>query len=207
MAPPPAGKPRLSRVYLDDVPVTLMGDEATPELSRIIRAGGKRPDRVDVVYLTSPADRKGRLVQSDEVIDRAAEPTRPIYLRTVPREGKPIRTVTEEDPWPPDAPSGLTSRDPMSNVDPVIAQLGGEPQRPHVEGVFRSPSQTVPGPAATDPAPVAPKVLRRRKRAATLADAEAEAEQRQEDERNQEDALQDEEEAERQAGEDAESQQ
>jgi hypothetical protein len=204
MAPPPAGKPRLSRVYLDDVPITLMGDEATPELSRIIRAGGKRPDRVDVVYLTSPADRKGRLVHSDEVIDRAAEPTRPIYLRTVPREGKPIRTVTDDDPWPPDPPSELTSRDPMPNLDPVIAQLGQEPRQPHVEGVFRSPSQHSP---ATKPASVVPKVLRRRKRAATLADAEAEAEQRREDERNQEDALQDEEEAEREAGEDAESQQ
>jgi hypothetical protein len=200
--PHAAGKPRLSRVYLDGVPVTLMGDEATPELSRIIRAGGKRPDRVDVVYLTSPADRQGRRVHVDEVIDRAAEPTRPIYLRTVPREGKPIRTVSEDDPWPPDTPAELTPRDPMPNLDPVIAQLGQEPRHPHVEGVFRSPSQTAPA----EPAPVVPKVLRRRKRSATLADAEAEAEQRREDERNQEDALQDEEEAEREADEDAESQ-
>ena len=143
-------------------------------------------------------------MQSDEVIDRASEPTRPIYLRTVPREGKPIRTVTDDDPWPPDPPAGPTSRDPMPNLDPVIAQLGQEPRPPHVEGVFRSPSQAFPDAAS---APVVPKVLRRRKRAATLADAEAEAEQRQEDERNQEDALQDDEEAERQAGEDAESQQ
>jgi hypothetical protein len=204
MALPYAGKPRLSRVYLDDVPVTLMGDEATPELSRIIRAGGKRPDRVDVLYLTSPADRQGRPVHSDEVIDRAAEPTRPIYLRTVPREGRPIRTVSDDDPWPPDAPAERASRDPMPNLDPVIAQLGEEPRHPHVEGVFRSPSQAAPG---ARPAPVVPAVLRRRKRAETLADAEAEAEQRQEDERNREDALQDEQEAERDADEDAGTQQ
>src|SRR5688572_20174355 len=95
---PSRPKENLSRVYLDDYPITLMGDEATPPLSRIIRAGGKKPALVDVVYLTSPADRKGRPVDPETIIDRTAEPTRPIYLRTVPKEEKPVMTADRPDP-------------------------------------------------------------------------------------------------------------
>lgn len=188
-------KERLSKVYLDDYPITLMGDEATPPLSRIVRAGGKRPDDVDVLFLRSPSDAKGRPVGPEEVIDRAAEPTRPIYLRTVARGGKPIHTA---DPGHalsrPDLRKAFAPTAPMPNVDPVIAQLGGAPREdrpPHEEGVFRSPSQVLGG--------AAPELE-------ALVKAEAEAEQRQEDERNQEDALQDEQEARREAGEDAETQ-
>ena len=181
-------KERLSKVYLDDYPITLMGDEATPPLSRIVRAGGKRPDDVDVVFLTSPSDGQGRPVEADEIIDRAAEPTRPIYLRTIAREGKPIHTA---DPGHalsrPDVQKALGVTSLKPDVDPVIAQLGGpasaEPLRPvdrgtHEEAVFRSPSQLA------------------------QLEAESEAEQRKEDERNQEDALQDEQEARQQADED-----
>lgn len=137
-------KENLSRVYLDDYPITLMGDEATPPLSRIIRAGGKKPDRVDVIYLTSPADRKGRAVDPETIIDRTAEPTRPIYLRTVPKE-KPVMTADRPDPLlvrdPPSAPG---MRDTAPDVDPVISRLGGAltaDRADHEEGVFRSPSQ------------------------------------------------------------------
>lgn len=147
-------KERLSKVYLDDYPITLMGDEATPPLSRIVRAGGKRPDDVDVVFLTSPSDRRGRPVDPDEVIDRAAEPTRPIYLRTVAREGKPIHTA---DPGHalsrPDLRKAFQPASPTPNVDPVIAQLGVAPQQgrpPHEEGVFRSPSQAQDAPKDAD---------------------------------------------------------
>jgi hypothetical protein len=201
-------KEKLSRVYLDDYPITLMGDEAMPPLSRIVRAGGKLPDRVDVLYLTSPGDRKGHLVAPEEIIDRTAEPRRPIYLRTIPRDdAKPIMTA---DPVPPPTdpsqPSMASStRGSMPNVDPVIAQLGQEPPGHHVRGVFRAPSQLPDPPAASTPV-TARKKGSRAKRAASLAAAESEAEQRQEDERNHEDTLQDEEEAERDAGEDAETQ-
>ena len=128
MTPRPPSRPKenLSRVYLDDYPITLMGDEATPPLSRIIRAGGKKPDRVDVIYLTSPADRKGRAVDPETIIDRTAEPTRPIYLRTLPK-AKPVLTADRPETAlsGPDPSVPLTSRAPMANVDPVIAQLGG----------------------------------------------------------------------------------
>lgn len=132
---------RLSRVYLDDYPVTLMGDEAQPPLSRIVRAGGKDPSDVEVVYLTSPADRHGRRVGPDEIIDRSAEPTRPIYLRSVPRPHGPpagLRDLAR--------PTGDDVRrlgGAMPNVDPVVAQLGRDPawpRRHHEPWVFRSPT-------------------------------------------------------------------
>src|SRR5688572_21823358 len=151
-------KELLSRVYLDDYPVTLMGDESAPPLSRIVRAGGKRPDYVDVVLLASPHDRKGRPVESEEIIDRAAEPTRPIYLRTIPHDVKPIYTARPgRGLSPPDARPSSPGDPDMPNVDPVIAQLGAKPiqDRPpheaHEEAVFRAPSQfpdPLPGPGA-----------------------------------------------------------
>lgn len=209
-------KERLSRVFLDGYPITLMGDEAVPPLSRIVRAGGKHPDRVDVLYLTSPSDLQGRAVAPDELIDRTVEPTRPIYLRTAPRDVRPIHTVhPEPDVLPASSdPLFLKPKGLMSNVDPVIAQLGRDPpppavpaRPPHEEGVFRSPSST--GAAAVNEASTGSP--ERAGPSATgmesLADAEAAAEQRQEDERNQEDALQDEQEELSDAEDDADSRQ
>ena len=210
------GRPKepLSRVYLDDYPITLMGDEATPPLSRIIRAGGKKPDRVDVVYLTSPSDRNGRVVDPETIIDRTAEPARPIYLRTIPRPAAPALAAGRiPDLSPPDAPSAPTSRAPMPNVDPVIAQLGGappaEPDPLHEEAVFRSPTQLAAAPPPTTPvlratalAKAARMAQARAAASAAQALAEGEAEQRQEDERNQEDTLQDEQEARQDAADD-----
>ena len=197
-------KERLSRVYLDDYPVTLMGDEAAPPLSRIVRAGGKRPDYVDVVLLASPSDMEGRSIDLKEIIDRAAEPTRPIYLRTIPHDVKPIYTA---DPGHalsrPDVRRAIAPDPARPDVDPVIAQLGAKSladRPPHEEAVFHAPSefasQPLPQPVTPGPAQLAEK----------QANAEAEAEQRQEDERNHEDTLQDEAEAVQEADEDAETQ-
>lgn len=215
-------KERLSIVYLDNYPVTLMGDEAAPPLSRIVRAGGKRPERVDVELLKSPSDKEGRPVELTEIIDRAAEPTRPIYLRTIPRDVKPIYTA---DPGHalsrPEVRQAILPDPAMPNVDPVIAQLGAKPiqdRPPHQEAVFRSPSQMAAEaapPAQPDSPPAAaapakaegqPRVRRSLLRAEAQADAEAQAEQRQEDERNLEDTVQDDDEAARQTDEDAETQ-
>ncbi|MHB1261109.1 MAG: hypothetical protein ACYC2H_05275 [Thermoplasmatota archaeon] len=195
-------KERLSRIFLDGYPITLMGDEAVPPLSRIVRAGGKHPDRVDVLYLTSPSDLKGRPVAPDELIDRTVEPTRPIYLRTAARDVRPIYTAHPEpaEVWSPSDSPSSTPKGPMPNIDPVIAQLGQAPNmapreaRPaHEEAVFRSPSSTVP-PRAPQTESSAGGNPGQAIGIEDLAAAEAEAEQRQEDERNQEDALQDEQE-------------
>lgn len=207
---------RLSRVYLDNYPVTLMGDEAAPPLSRIVRAGGKRPDYVDVLLLASPSDMEGRPLAPEEVIDRSAEPTRPIYLRTIPHDVKPIYTARPG----PDLPrlqerKSVAPASAKPDRDPVIEQLGARPvgdRPPHKKGVFRSPSQLPPEPDA-EPLGIGARTRKRPakapaslaiRRAEAQAMAEAEAEQRQEDERNQEDALQDEAEAAEEADEDGE---
>lgn len=206
-------KEQLSKVYFDDKPVVLMGDESRPRLSRIVRAGGKRPDHVDVLVLNSPADMIGQRVAPNEIIDRTAEPTKPIYLRSVPKARDAIvvpgqggferaksgdvvpRILTKPAPDAPrDAPE---VKGPMPNLDPVISQLGLEPQRPvdHSGSVFqathfRSPSQ---GPAAAAPAPFA-SLSAQAKRAQLQAEAEAEAERRQEEDRDMANSLQDEQE-------------
>lgn len=155
-------KKSLSRVYLDDFPVRLLEDEERPTLARIVLAGGKNPGRVAVVALASRFGEHGEPMDAYEVIDRAAEPTRPIYLRSVPKHGGAIDAPASKDPAP-------TTQSPSRQSDPVIDQLGG------------------PLPARTSAA--------RPRRAEALAQAEAEAEQRQEEQRDQEDALQDEQEA------------
>lgn len=205
-------KEQLSKVYFDDKPVVLMGDESRPRLSRIVRAGGKRPDHVDVLVLNSPADMIGQRVAPNEIIDRTAEPTKPIYLRSVPRvtdgivapaERARLERAARGDVVPriltkpaPDAPRDAPKvKGPMPNLDPVISQLGLEPQRPvdHSGSVFqatpfRSPSQ---GPAPAAPAPFA-SLSAKAKKAELQAQAEAEAEQRQEEDRDMANSLQDE---------------
>jgi hypothetical protein len=147
------GKERLSNVYLDDYPVTLMGDEAQPPLWRIGRAGGKDPGRVDVVYLTSPRDRIGRVVQPSEIVDRTAEPARPIYLRSVPKvDTKAIETVFAPGTLAPADPAGLGATSPTAGpgaTSPTAGPGDGPAMDPaagpgsdHEPGSFRSPSQT-----------------------------------------------------------------
>lgn len=193
-------KSRLSRVYFDGQPVTLMGDEATPPLSRIIRAGGKSPQDVDVLYLTSPTDPLGHIVGAEEIIDRLAEPTRPIYLRSVPHGStKPIHTALSDPDWPSPVVHSVPDpgRSALRDVDPVIAQLGRDHPRRHVPGVFKAPSDPRVPPdkaAPPDKANAKRKARKAGANAAAQADAEAQAEDRQESERNQEDTLSDEQE-------------
>jgi hypothetical protein len=198
-------KSGLSTVYLDDFPVTLMGDEARPPLSRIVLAGGKRPDRVEVRWLKSPFDPNGQAVGAEEIIDRTVEPTKPIYLRSVARPAaKPTTSTLAVAPLPAltDAliPEPANAQPPLPNADPVIAQLGAE-ARPG-----RTDPRMLAQPTAVHPASppasgaifsesVPPTLSRSAKRAEEQATAEAEAEQRQEEQREEEGILQDEQEA------------
>lgn len=75
--------PALATVYLDNASVGLMGDPR-PQVSKIVAAGGKQPGRVQVVRTRSPTDQKGTALRMEDVIDRTAEPTQPIYLRSRP---------------------------------------------------------------------------------------------------------------------------
>ncbi len=173
-------KNEFSPVYLDDAPVTLMGDEARPPLSRIVRAGGKRPSRVDIVVLASRSDKLGHALDPEEIIDRTAEPTKPIYLRSAPKPGLPPPSTANDSEvvaeWSFIPGAGLTLSRSVGtptmkpNADRVIAQLGADPLVPEVT----------------------PKVLRETRRAEAQATAEAGAEERQEEDREQADNLQDE---------------
>lgn len=78
---------KLSPVYLDNAPVTLLGDETRPSLSRVVQAGGKSPDLVDVQLLKTSSDPEGQVLGQEETIDRTAAPTTPIYLRSMTKRG------------------------------------------------------------------------------------------------------------------------
>lgn len=80
--------PALATVYLDDQPVGLMGDPK-PRVAKVVAAGGKRPGSVQVRRALTPDDAKGRVVQMDDIIDRTAVPTEPIYLLSRPIPGAP----------------------------------------------------------------------------------------------------------------------
>lgn len=111
-------KKPLSRVYLDDFPVRLLEDEVRPTLARIVLAGGKNPGRVAVVALASRFGEHGQPLDPYEVIDRAAEPTRPIYLRSLPKHAGAIESPATPAP---------TTPSPPRDRDPVIDQLGRPP--------------------------------------------------------------------------------
>lgn len=84
MKPPAMKTPALATIYLDDERVGLMGDPM-PRVSKIVAAVGKRPDSVHVLRVQSAHDLRGQPVRLDDVIDRTAEPTRPIYLTSKPK--------------------------------------------------------------------------------------------------------------------------
>jgi hypothetical protein len=84
MKAPAMKTPALATVYLDNERVGLMGDPM-PRVSKVVAALGKRPDSVHVLRVQSPHDLKGQPVGLEDVIDRTAEPTRPIYLTSKPK--------------------------------------------------------------------------------------------------------------------------
>lgn len=104
-------KDALSKIYFDDRPVQLLGDESRPRLERIVHAGGKSPEAVDVLVLAARKDKTGHLLRAGEVIDRTVEPAKPIYLRSVPKVPHP----------------GVPMGAPLPEKDAVIEQLGLDP--------------------------------------------------------------------------------
>lgn len=161
-------KDEFSPIYFDGQPIKLLGDEARPPLSRIVRAGGHMPGRVDVQVLSSPKDLSGHLLPPGEVIDRTVEPSKPIYLRSVPRAEAPAKAT----------PKG----------DPVINQLGTEP-RYLTEVKATEPAGA--GVAARVGPPIADAEAMAVADAEATAVAEAAAEERQEEDREQEGQAQD----------------
>ena len=78
--------PALATVYLDEEAVGLMGDPR-PKVSKIVAAGGKRPESVQVLRGLSATDLRGKPLRLDDTIDRTVEPARPIYLTSKPLPG------------------------------------------------------------------------------------------------------------------------
>ncbi len=65
-----------------------MGDPR-PRVSKIVVAGGKKPEAVQVLRARSADDTRGQPISLEDTIDRTAEPTTPIYLTCI---AKPPRS-------------------------------------------------------------------------------------------------------------------
>ncbi len=118
----PVKLPTLATVYLDNEPVGLMGDPR-PRVSKIVVAGGKRPELVQVLRARSANDPGGQPVGLEEVIDRTAEPTVAVYLTCVSRA--PARPTPTNLPAPPRAPSTVGSAPEVP-----VPMDGNEPRLP-----------------------------------------------------------------------------
>lgn len=114
MKPPAMKTPALATVYLDNASVGLMGDPL-PRVSKIVAAGGKQPGSVQVVRARSATDQRGEPLRMDDVIDRTAEPTRAIYLRS-----KPTAVAV-------DAPAGSGAPAPIYIEFPSLSEAGPKP--------------------------------------------------------------------------------
>lgn len=128
----------LAPVYLDRQLVGLMGDPR-PLVSKIVVAGGKRPESVRVLVGRGPDDERGRPVALDTVIDRTADPTIPIYLTCVATSGlgKPGPSVSnlrapDANAIPPQYVEfpGKASEPAMPGPLPPIDPDPSEPERP-----------------------------------------------------------------------------
>ncbi len=71
--------PALSPIFLDNEPVQMRG-EPRPRVEAIIAASGKRPARLEVSWLKSKSGGQARPLRFEEIVDRTAHPTKPIYL-------------------------------------------------------------------------------------------------------------------------------
>jgi len=116
--------PTLATVYLDNEPVGLMGDPR-PLVSKIVVAGGKRPEAVQVLRTRSPDDAGGRPLALDETIDRTAEPTIPIYLVCVARRRGDLATNL---PYP--------TREAIAPVPPQYVDLDSPVPEPRMPGTL-----------------------------------------------------------------------
>jgi hypothetical protein len=107
--------PALATVYLDDEAVGLMGDPR-PLVAKVVAAAGKDPLSVRVLRAASPDDRAGTPVYLEDVIDRTAEPAKPIYLTSRPNAAEGTQ-----------APPGAMRAPPRIAVQPPGTEPGQRP--------------------------------------------------------------------------------
>lgn len=102
----------LAPIYLDRQPVSL-ADEPSPMASRVVAAMGKQPDEFEIMLLRSETDTEGLRIELDYVIDRMAEPTKPIYLTCIPKPSASSVEGTDEASGEPSMPGSLPPLDPL----------------------------------------------------------------------------------------------
>lgn len=112
MKQPSMKTPALATIYLDNQPVGLMGDPL-PRVSKVVAAGGKRPESVQVLRALSATDLRGKPVRLEDVIDRTADPTRPIYLTS-----KPLPSTAAPPPGRHAPPAVAIEAPAMDGVEP-----------------------------------------------------------------------------------------
>ncbi|MBI2077961.1 MAG: hypothetical protein HYT80_06265 [Euryarchaeota archaeon] len=98
----------LAPVYVNDARVNLQG-EPRPKVSRIVRAAGQQPDRVQVRRLRDKTDNEGQPLRLEDFIDRTAD-TNAVFLRCIeeskgagilPGAGTPPPTMSPPTPSEP----------------------------------------------------------------------------------------------------------
>lgn len=72
----------LAPIFLDNKPVTLK--DPKPRVSTVLSAGG-RAGATEVKRLQTQAGSQGTFLAADAMLDRTSEPTKPIYLSSLPR--------------------------------------------------------------------------------------------------------------------------
>lgn len=110
--------PTLAPVYLDNEPVSLMGDPK-PQVSKVIAATGKRPEKFDIKLLHSQTDTEGKQIDLDYVIDRTEEPAKPIYLTCVEKDTQEGELGAEG------AEGGLSGKSGFGSGSSYGSQKGG----------------------------------------------------------------------------------
>lgn len=121
----------LSTVYLDRQRVGLMGDPK-PMVAKVVIAGGRLPAEVQVERSQSP-DVAGTPVDLEEIIDRTADPAKPIYLTCRARgpddqKGEPVYT------WPMPGTAVPKLRGPLPALPSPPPRTGPAPGGPDGAG-------------------------------------------------------------------------
>lgn len=127
----------LAPVYLDNQPVRLMGDPS-PQVAKVIAAMGKHPERFDVRRLDSPLDAPGNVVDLEDILDRTAEPTKPIYLTTVEKASGLEGTTYESAETPSDAPGVSGQGNAAGSPQSAYSRTGTDTAEPGMVGDFGS---------------------------------------------------------------------
>ncbi len=133
-----ASRPNLADVYLDGKRVHLMGDPA-PSVSKILAACGQ-PAGIQVLKGRHAADRSGKPLRPDDLVDRRAEPN-PIYLTSSP-PGRKLDAAGRDPAQAPDRIPSVMVELPADDGEPQLR--GPLPRGLDPDAGGRSPRNPLP---------------------------------------------------------------